>query len=114
MEYILTTIEKNKYRISEEIKNQIMEAVNNNEKYVVVNGDTIPLHIIPAIVNVPKWIEDMDDSLRHKSKRICKKCMRTREIEGFCECRDSGKLGELACPSNVERQKLSTNQKLLA
>jgi len=113
MDFILTTVDKNRYRISEDVKNLVCEAVFNGEKFVTLNGDLVPLHITPSIVNVDKWISDMDDSLIKVKRRICRKCMRGRDIEGFCECKDTGKMSELAYFAEMGTKLSPPNQKLL-
>lgn len=86
MQYILITAEKMRYAINESEKSAIFEAINNHESHVIVQGDMIPLQIIPTIVSFQRWWSNENEKLIVSGKRLCKLCFKIYYINDVCKC----------------------------
>lgn len=89
MKYILITAEKMRYAISEKEKSAVFEAIKNHESHVVLQGEMIPLQIIPTIVSFQRWWASESEKLIVSGKKLCRICLKIYYINDVCKCWDS-------------------------
>lgn len=108
--YIIITGSKKKFLISEKESKAVINALNKDAKFVMLQGQIIPLQIIPEILKFETWYIQENERLRLTNKRLCKKCLRTMEMIGpGCDCwnRNSGKgqnIFKPQLPESIKKQ----------
>jgi hypothetical protein len=86
MKYVLITSEKIKYFISEQEKNHIFGLIDQKDKFAMIQGDIVPLHITPSVIKFERWFENESKFLALKSKKMCKRCLKLIDLDERCDC----------------------------
>lgn len=85
--HILITANKVKYFLSAQEATAVMQAINTSDKVIIIQGDVIPLQIMPAVVDVNRWYEQEAERLYQQNKTMCRNCFAVTDSER-CGCRD--------------------------
>jgi hypothetical protein len=93
MTYILKVMGGEKFIITEEQKNGVMQALSSGLKVIEINGEIVPLAPVPSVVRFERWFTQENERLRLTGRRLCKQCFSVMEIETGCTCwgRNGGK-----------------------
>lgn len=92
--YILITHDKIKFILSEMEYKAIIQVIAAGKKQVMVQGELIPLNIIPSVVKFERWYAQENQRLALTNYRLCKKCLSAMRIDNVCACWDEKGLGE--------------------
>lgn len=82
--YVMFTGNKQRFLINEAEKKAIYEAVSNDEKKIIIQGELIPLQIIPEIVSFKRWVVNEENRLANFGKRLCRLCFNA--MKDVCQC----------------------------
>lgn len=86
MYYVMITIQKMRYLLSEKEKNAVFDDIQDGKPCTVVQGEMIPLQAPPTIVSFPRWWAAENERLAVSGKRLCKKCLKVMDAAGSCVC----------------------------
>lgn len=86
MRYVLITSDRLKYILNEEENKKVVQAILRNDKAALIQDSVIPLHITPAITPFEVWYAQENERIALTGHRLCKKCLRTMEIQDKCTC----------------------------
>ena len=84
--YILTTIDKTRYVLSESEKDAVFKAIVEREKMVIIQGDMVPLHVTPSIVKFDRWWASESEKLIVSGKKLCRDCFKIYYVNDVCKC----------------------------
>lgn len=87
--YVVETINRARYIISEKEKEALFLAIANRETHAILQGDMIPLSAPPSVVLFERWYAKEVERLAVSQKRLCKKCLKVIGISDRCPCWDS-------------------------
>jgi len=83
---MLITHDKIKFKLTEEQKNGVFNAVSRGEKFVILQGSMVPLTIPPTVIESRKWFAQENERLKTYKKRLCRKCGSAIDLSGGCSC----------------------------
>lgn len=89
MKHVLITSEKMKFLISDEEKKAVVQRLLQKEKFVVLQGEVVPLAIAPTISTFDRWFAQENERLKTYSMKLCKKCLCARHVSERCQCWES-------------------------
>ena len=92
MNHVLTTGQGTRFLLSEKEKQAVYQAVANQEKMVIVQGQMISLQIVPEVIAFANWLGQENDRLANQNKERCPHCLTVKKYGDRCACRD-GKEG---------------------
>jgi|SRR3990167_100354 len=84
--YVLITHDKTRLLLTQDQAKQVFEAIQAGEKYIIIQSQMIPLHIIPTVLEVEVWYTQENEKLRISNRRLCKKCLSIMDILDVCDC----------------------------
>ncbi len=101
MKKILITSDKIRYFLEENEAMAVYKAINDGKKHIILHGDIVPLHITPSIVDVDRWVEQENITLRKRRQWMCKRCYSVYDEKDVrCGCVDVVNSVLLEAPKN--------------
>lgn len=82
--FVMFTGNKQRFLINEVEKTAIIQAVSNDEKKIIIQGELIGLQIIPEIISFKRWVVNEENRLANFGKRLCRLCFNA--MKDVCQC----------------------------
>lgn len=87
--FVIITSEKIRYLVSEKTRDDLFDAIQQGEKYYIVQGDMIPLNITPTVISIERFYQQECERLKSKGQKLCKRCLKVCDISCGCPCKES-------------------------
>ena len=92
--YILTTANHQRLLINKNEYDGLIGALNEDKKFVVMQGHVISLALAPSVSPFANWYATEAERLAVSGKRLCKICLKIMGISDKCGCWEVQGLGK--------------------